>query len=296
MKCKYLPYSILKYNRLGVKFKLPESELNLNFETLHLLKHLNKDVRISWTRGLNRLSDLILLEKPLSYVVTDHPFLNAYLSVQSKVLIPRNETEEIVFELIQTLQSERGASENRLRVLDICSGSGCIALALACNVRNVEITAVDKFQRCYRSIKKNIFHNNHLLEANSSIVIATRADVFDSNFFKNQKFDLIISNPPYISLSQKHKIAKNVLKFESHSSLIPPSGFRHGISFHSRILSLSNELLNSSTQNTRIPKIVLEFDGKYQVKYLKKELKCFGFLDFKIKNDFRKVPRSLWVY
>lgn len=294
MKLKCLPYKILKLNRINIGFRLPEPESN--FEVYHLLKFLNKDVRISWRRGVSKLSSLLISEKPLSYILNSHPFLNTNLLIQNKVLIPRNETEQYVSDIIKRIQSERLNSNKKLRILDICSGSGCIAIALACNLRNVEVTAVDKYLQCCRNIKSNVERNRRLLESSGSTVSLKRGNVLDSNFYLSQKFDLIISNPPYISPSQKYKVDRNVLKYESHSALFSNNSYQNGIYFHSRIIHISDMFLNPMRQLARAPKIIMEFDGKHQVKPLSKKLKKSGFNKFKFKNDYQNIPRSVWIY
>lgn len=278
------------YNRTGVKlkFKCPET----NFELYHLFEHLSSSLRMSWNRNLKGIYHLIHDNKPLSHIISDHPFLNTNLRINPRVLVPRNETENYVYELIQNIQKYRVDESSTIHILDLCSGSGCIALALASNLNNAKVTAIDKSKRCCVNILTNIVRNTHLLKQSNSKVCVKRGDIFDGRFNPGHNFDIIISNPPYIPLNLKGNVDRNVMKYESRDALFA----RGGTSFHEIIASLSKKLLNKDELNTNLPKIILEFDGKHQVQSLRRILNASDIRKFKFRKDLRNIPRCVWIY
>lgn len=275
---------------------LKKSEMN--FEMYHLMKHLKKDDRISWKNALNKIHMLAIRDVPLSYITKYHPFLNTELSILPRVLIPRNETEDYAMKLVAHIKSFRSENSEPIQILDLCTGSGCIAIALASNIKQVEVTAIDKSRKCFINTKINIDRNSSTMESLDSKVNIKRADLFGEDFKLEQKYDLIISNPPYIPRNQINKVDKNVLKFENHDALFPSTCIRNGTNFHSRILYLSQFLLRKDFVQSQhsLPKIVLEIDGKHQIEPLKRVLKSLNFQKYEFRNDMRNIPRSLWIY
>lgn len=298
MKSKSLPYRILKYNRLGIKMRFKNPEFN--FELHHLMKYLKNNKCVSWKMALNNLKMLAYDDFPLSYIIKTHPFLNTNLYIASKVLIPRNETEDYVAELIDQIKSlqSKNVTAEPFKILDLCTGSGCISLALACNLERVEVTAVDKLIRCCMNARTNINRNMHMIKAMQSQVNVMQGDLFSEVFKLDQKFDLIISNPPYIPRNKIKKVDSNVLNYESHAALFPTTCIRNGTHFQSRILNISQTLLrkNSPYTDGDFPKIILEIDGKDQINPLKRILKSLYLKKFYFRNDLRNIPRSLWIY
>ena len=297
MKSKLLAYQILKYHRLGLKIKFKNPEFS--FELHHMMNYLKNINAISWRMALDNLKILVYDGLPLSYITKTHPFLNTNLCISPKVLIPRNETEDYIMELItkiKKLQSMKVIKEP-IKVLDLCTGSGCISLALACNIEEIEVTAVDKLVKCCINVKTNLNRNIDMIKSMRSSVNVIRRDLF-GDFNLNQKFDLIIANPPYIPRNKIQKVDSSVLKFESHTSLFPATCVRNGIHFHTRILNISKTLLKKTDSHleTYLPKIVLEIDGKDQIGPLKRLLKSFHCKKFWFRKDMINIPRSLWIY
>ena len=293
MKWKSLPYSILKNHRLGVQIRLKRTELN--FELYHLLKQISDKSRLSWTRDLEKCMTLLIKGKPLSHILQNHPFLQTNLRIYPKVLVPRNETEDYLSCLIKKIILNRKLLPNTLRILDLCSGSGCIAIALASNITKIEVFAVDKSLRCCLNVISNAILNKDKITSMGSSIKIKRADLF-SNMDFLPKFDVIISNPPYIPLMRKNKVEKNVLRYENRSALFPYRNYYNGLLFHSKILEKSQKLLDLGPNLNILPKILMEFDGRYQIKNLKYIAKSNGFNNIKFRNDFQSIPRSAWIY
>lgn len=149
----------------------------------------------------------LLNEKPVQYITGISHFHDLKLKVNESVLIPRPETEELV-----SLVLENEKSEN-LRVIDIGTGSGCIAIVLKKELANADITAID--------ISLNALN---IASANSEkyyLNIAFRQiDIFNTDAYYNLPiFDIVVSNPPYVTHSDKEFMKKNVLDHEPHKAL-----------------------------------------------------------------------------
>lgn len=268
-----------------------------NFELYHLMRDKSFNQRLSWNNGVKLVRFLLLEGRPLSYILRNHFFLKSNLDINPGILVPRNETEEYIHFLIKKLSATITNGNEKFKILDLCSGSGCIALALGCSLRNVEITSIDKSYQCFLNMSQNLKLNTNILKNNNSEIYLKHVDIMShTDLTNNEKFDLIISNPPYIQPIKKNKVEPNVLKFESHSALFPRTNSLKGLLFHLKILDLSKKILKPVDKNYEIPRIILEFDGKYQILTLRKMLQKFGYNDFIFKKDFSNNPRSLWVY
>ena len=171
---------------------------------------------------INRLSN----NEPIQYVLGNTIFNNLEFDLDSSVLIPRPETEELV-DLIIKYECKK---EN---ILDIGSGSGCIAVTLAKYIEKSNVTALEICSSAVKIINKNSKKNN--------VKINIICEDF-LTFQTNSTFDLIVSNPPYITYSQKDKISKNVLNYEPHKALFVDDG--DPLIFYKSILDFSESNLN----------------------------------------------------
>ena len=171
---------------------------------------------------INRL----LNNEPIQYVLGNTIFNNLEFDLDSSVLIPRPETEELV-DLIIKYECKK---EN---ILDIGSGSGCIAVTLAKYIEKSNVTALEICSSAVKIINKNAKKHN--------VKINIICEDF-LTFQTNSTFDLIVSNPPYITYSQKDKISKNVLNYEPHKALFVDDG--DPLIFYKLILDFSKSNLN----------------------------------------------------
>lgn len=289
-----LSFAILKAHRLGINVCLKDSANN--FEKMHYLNYVNEKRMLSWSKNAEHLTELIKRNRPLSQIIKTHPFLNCSIKVTNGLLVPRPETEEFVHFLIQKILNHRKNSFNTLRILDIGSGTGCIAIGLAANLENVHVTAIDIDPLAYSCTKNNVSHNQGLIYSNKSEVSVIHANIFDDTKLKEfDKFDMIISNPPYIPTWKRKTVEKSVLLYECRNALFPCTNIHNGLLFHKRILKLSQELL-LNRPSTELPKIVLEFDGAYQIPSFKKLLQDFSFDRFYFRRDPFNRFRTLWIH
>ena len=171
---------------------------------------------------INRLSNY----EPIQYVLGNTIFNNLEFDLDSSVLIPRPETEELV-DLIINYECKKE------KILDIGSGSGCIAVTLAKYIEKSNVTALEICSNAVKIINKNAEKHN--------VKINIICDDF-LTFQTNNTFDLIVSNPPYITYSQKDKISKNVLNYEPHKALFVDDG--DPLIFYKSILDFSESNLN----------------------------------------------------
>lgn len=146
--------------------------------------------------------------EPIDYILGFTYFYGLKIGVNSNTLIPRPETEE----LVELIINENKSKEN-LRILDIGTGSGCIALSLKKNLPTSQITALDISIEAIEKAKQNAVNLN--LEIDFKLV-----DILDmSQWNKLKEYDIIVSNPPYISLEEKNEMSNSVLEFEPHLAL-----------------------------------------------------------------------------
>jgi release factor glutamine methyltransferase len=150
-------------------------------------------------------------EKPIQYILGRTDFYGCKIRVNEHVLIPRPETEELVDLILQ--DKKRGADE--LKILDIGTGSGCIAITLKKNLSNANVSAIDISEEALLTAKANAI-------LNQTKIIFLQGDILqisESTSSQINKFNIIVSNPPYIRISEKEKMSKNVLNYEPHLAL-----------------------------------------------------------------------------
>jgi release factor glutamine methyltransferase len=155
------------------------------------------------------ISDITLLDMPYQYILNKINFCNVIIRLKPPVLIPRVETEELVSWLMTKLKEYKN---NYFHIMDLCSGSGCIGLALLDYFNNSICTGFDICHNAVALSSENARINN----------LNKRYTVYQKNILqlkKNKKYDIIISNPPYISLNNYNKLDKSVALWESKNAL-----------------------------------------------------------------------------
>jgi release factor glutamine methyltransferase len=174
---------------------------------------LNPDIELGIAESnilLEKIEEL-KQQKPVQYITGQAWFCGLEFKVNEQVLIPRPETEELVDWVVRDHRERPG-----LRVLDIGTGSGCIAVVLGKSLQEPVIMAVDKSPAAIALAVRNAFL--HGAEVNFM-----QLDVLDPESHKGLgKFDVIVSNPPYVRLSEKDVMKPNVLDHEPHQALFVP--------------------------------------------------------------------------
>ena len=157
----------------------------------------------------------MLTGKPLQYVLGEAWFLDRKFMVNSSVLIPRNETEELVVKAIDFLKNV-GETNQKKQVLDVGTGSGCIAISLSLAIKNTDVMAIDLSEHALFIASEN----NHGLRGQVSFKKIDFLDIGARSALG--QFDLIVSNPPYIPASESVNLAPHVRDWEPGIALFVP--------------------------------------------------------------------------
>ncbi|MFZ7114401.1 MAG: peptide chain release factor N(5)-glutamine methyltransferase [Bacteroidota bacterium] len=222
---------------------------------------------------LSAISNRIILKEPVQYILGFSWFAGMKLKVTPDVLIPRQETEELVDWIVK---------ENKKKdplILDLCTGSGCIALALKKNISQANIRAIDISETALKIASENAFSNDLDVEF-------VQSDILESDIGTNE-VDIIVSNPPYVRISEAKLMSPNVVDFEPHLALFVSDA--DPLIFYKRLAILAKKSLKKSG------KIYLEINEN-----LSKEtmaiLELQGFHDIRIRKDlndrFRMVSAT----
>lgn len=251
-------FNLLCEDRLGFK----RIDISLKAET-----HITPDTFEFFEAAIGRL----LVYEPIQYILGKTSFYGLDFSVNSKVLIPRPETEELVAWIL------KDANPNQpLKILDIGSGSGCIAISLAKHLPQAAVYALDVSPEALSVVQQNSKQNEVQITAIEANVLEwTSADL---------SFDVIVSNPPYVRELEKKFMAPNVLEHEPHLALFVENDAP--LLFYKAIVELS--------------KISLKKDGLLYFEineHLGAETKALfsseAFEDVKLKTDFYTKPRMI---
>jgi release factor glutamine methyltransferase len=162
------------------------------------------------TSKLNKAVERLSKGEPIQYIIGKAWFMELAFIVNAHTLIPRPETEELVDALIKYLKSR---DYQNVRILEIGSGSGCIPIAIAKYYPNATITSVDISPDALEVAKINAHHNGVIINWKQLNFLAKQ------EWDKIGKFDIVISNPPYIRMAEAATMHTNVLAFEPHTAL-----------------------------------------------------------------------------
>ncbi len=233
-------------------------------EIEYLKKYLPSD---KLEDGIKRLNS----GEPVQYIVGNVDFYGYKINVNKNVLIPRFETEELIFKTINLIK--KNLNEN-IKVLDIGTGSGCISIALKKEIPGLDITAVDISEDALVVAKNNALENN------------CEINFIKSDLFNNidDKYDLIISNPPYISYDEQ--IMDIVKKNEPHLALYAKN---NGLYFYEEIIKNSSNYLND--------KNIIAFEiGYLQANEIKKMAhKYYPNSNIIIEKDMQEKDRFVFI-
>lgn len=192
----------------------------------------------------NLILEQLKKEIPVQYLLGTTHFYGLEFEVNSNVLIPRPETEELVDWIIQSrnfgtkFNPEVSGQSSKFKILDIGTGSGCIAISLAKNLPNAVVSALDVSDKALATAQKNAELNQVAIQFIHQSILETEDLV--------QQFDLIVSNPPYVRHLEKHEIKKNVLDNEPHLALFVEDN--DALIFYRKIAQLAQKNLNPQGQ------------------------------------------------
>lgn len=190
----------------SIAYLLLENKLGLSKLDILTEKVIDLTDQQHFDQYLTRINN----HEPIQYILGLADFYGRSFAVNSNVLIPRPETELLIHEIKKFVIQQH---KRNLRILDIGTGSGCIAITLALEIPDSEISAMDVSNEALACAGKNASE----LKA---CVVFEEVDILNEEI-KN-RFDLIVSNPPYIANSEKESMKRNVLDFEPHLALFVP--------------------------------------------------------------------------
>lgn len=216
----------------------------------------------------------LLQHEPLQYITGVAYFMDLELDVNPHVLIPRPETEELVSKII--LSEKENPS---LHILDIGTGSGCIAIALKKHLPHAQVTAIDISEQALEVAKRNAIKNN----VDIDFVLH---DIFDDKNIPLASFDLVVSNPPYVTEQEKEDMQMNVLAHEPHLALFVPN--HHPLKYYEQIIYFCNAKLKHEGH------IWFEINENYG-EQMKALLKKNNYKNINLFADFREKDRYLYV-
>lgn len=180
------------------------------YSSHELILHEDKILNNSEWQQIQQAVDLLKKHTPIQHITGFTWFYGLKIQVNSDVLIPRPETEEILN------IANQDNTINFSHILDIGTGSGCIALALKKDYPHANVTAIDISEKAIDTAKENALLNNLDVQF-------LKEDILNrGNNFKQQKYDLICSNPPYIPFKEKSSMSENVIDFEPGQALFVP--------------------------------------------------------------------------
>lgn len=244
---------------------------DISVQELYL--RLDQEVDVDLIEQFNQGLGLYINEKqPLQYITGKQAFYGHEFYVNEDVLIPRWETEELVERLI--IYIDITFSDKKLDILDIGTGSGCIAVTLAKETSNTNVVATDISEKALKIAQKN----NEKLETNVKFLVG---DLFEP--VKNMSFDLIVSNPPYIPNGEA--IGPTVI----HEPEVALYGGNKGLDFYERIIRESKNYIN--------PHGLIAFEHAYNTKAELAELALKYYPNAKVTQfqDLSKRDRFTFI-
>ena len=216
--------------------------------------------------------------RPIQHIVGYTDFCGCRIKVNDKVLIPRPETEEMVYECVNALMRECVSEDSSINILDLCTGSGCIAIALKKMLPESKVTAVDISPEALRIAQTNA-------EKNGAEVEFVLGDVLQGAPLpiSSDGWNLIVSNPPYITLSEKGAMCRNVLDYEPQLALFVPDN--DPLLFYRKITAFAQQNLSPDGL------LAMEINERFGQETLQM-LRDYGFTG-ELHKDFRGKDRFI---
>lgn len=280
--CKYKVKQITEFIRKNLCAYYPENEIQqfifilfeyeLGFSKIELVTRSEEEVDIkTYGKFLDYVTQLKTY-KPIQYITGETSFYGLHFHVNSHVLIPRPETEELVDWILKQKLPHNPV------ILDVGTGSGCIAVALAKNLPGAIVYAIDISNQAIELANKNAN------KCGVKIVLGNENILAPSEELKKKRFDLIVSNPPYITIGEREKMNKNVLDFEPHLALFVPD--EDPLVFYNAILTYT---LGSLNENGRVFFEINESFDKEIVALMKNH----NFAEIELRKDINDKFRMI---
>ena len=215
-------------------------------------------------------------EKPIQYITGESWFYGLKFEVNENTLIPRPETEELVEWVIESQKLK--VQSQKLEILDIGTGSGCIPISLKANLPQANVSAIDVSEQALEVAKRNANSNKveiNFIQANI-LEVEDLSQLQTPNFQLPTSIDIIVSNPPYVRNLEKEEIKKNVLDYEPHLALFVED--TDALLFYRKIAQLA---LKNLSPNGLLFFEINQYLGKETVELLQN----LGFKNIELKKD-----------
>lgn len=257
------------FKRIDIVLK---SDFNIDQKSLNLMQIATKQLE---------------QEIPIQYIIGKTEFFGLPFNINKEVLIPRPETEELVervikeVSLIKTYKTDSNETKNekQLKILDIGTGSGCIAISLKKEIPSSKISAIDVSNEALRIAKKNALLNK--VDINF-----IHLDILKTNNL-DKLYDVIVSNPPYVRELEKKEMKNNVLNNEPHLALFVDN--KNPLLFYNKIAELAKNFL---TKNGQLHFEINQYLGKETIKLLAEK----GFKNIQLKKDIFGNDRIITAF
>ena len=221
----------------------------------------------------------LLKNKPIQYIIGETEFCGMRFFVDENVLIPRPETEEMVMMIAHSVETMCTSS---VHILDIGTGSGCIAISLAKLLKNSVVTAVDVSEKALEVAKKNAEANDVDVNFIKDYILNPKKPELIDN-----QYDIIVSNPPYVCESEKSEMRANVLDYEPSTALFVSDN--DPLVFYRKILEFAKKSLKPDGE------VWFEINEKFGIE-MNNLCQEKGFQNVEIIKDFRERDRILRAY
>lgn len=223
-------------NKLTAAYPQNETNAFISVISNHILRYTTHDliirsqdvIEIDKQKEINEIVDRLLQHEPIQYILGETEFFGLKFLVTPDVLIPRNETEELVQHIINENPSFNG------NILDIGTGSGCIAISLKENLENAHVFGCDISLNALQTAQKNAKLNNVDVTFFQHDILLIKKTTF--------QYNIIVSNPPYVTEKEKDMMESNVLKHEPHTALFVPDS--DPLKFYNAIAGFADKTLS----------------------------------------------------
>ena len=234
-----------------------------------------KEISIELGESLNTILTRLQTGEPVQYILGHNEFYGLPFKVNPSVLIPRPETEELVEWVLTSVDRSSLTNSN---ILDIGTGSGCIAISLKKNLPNASVFAIDISTGALETAKQNAKLNEVKVEFIHADILNPKLDI------EHTKFNIIVSNPPYVTLYDKTQMHTNVTDFEPPSALFVPED--DPLIFYKAIADFS---LHNLTASGLLFLEINESLGNETVELLQEK----GFRDIELRKDMSGRDRMV---
>lgn len=243
----------------------------LNKDKIYLIVNSNEEVEEKDKEEFLKLINKRMENMPVRYILGEVDFMGLDFYIEEGVLIPRSDTEVLVEEVLKIIDKDK-----ELNVCDLCSGSGAIGISLAHYRKNIMVDLIDFYEKPEKISKKNIVRNN--LENQVKFI---KSDLLKEPIKELKKYDIIVSNPPYIKEDVIDTLMNDVKNYEPRTAL---SGGDSGLIFYERIVEESKKALKEDG--------ILAFEIGYdQGLSVSNIMKNSGYIDIKVVKDLAGLDR-----